>query len=216
MTDRRSGAGGGCSRLAELLDEAVGRRAPAVWPKTVRTKPVFQDPDSNLKCTVAVPVRLTGPASWAVSGCDRPGRQFHGLTGLRILFDREAAGSLHILPIVFLAPVNRGLLSPLHCRCRYLLCRRRRVGPRVRVRLTLAGCLRHGRAWRRGRGLVQGSVRTAAVASVGRRRVAGRRCDARVLCVATATGSRKEMPCRGEVGRMVLVGGSKAGGGLDR
>jgi hypothetical protein len=86
VTDRRSGAGGERARFAELLEEVVGRRAPAAMPETMRTKKIFQDLDSISKCTVVVPVRLTGPASWAVSGCGRPGRWFHGLQGLGVLF----------------------------------------------------------------------------------------------------------------------------------
>jgi hypothetical protein len=73
VTDHRSGAGGMGARLAGLLDFNGGRRAPVVRPEARRLKAKGQDTISKSERTVVVPVRLTGPSSWAISGCERTG-----------------------------------------------------------------------------------------------------------------------------------------------
>jgi hypothetical protein len=136
--------------------------------------------------------------------------------GWEFFLDREADGSLRIPLSAVRVAVDRGLVAPPRRRVRSLQRRRRGAGPGVGRRLTLMGFLRLGRIWLRGSGHARGSVRAAAVASVGRRQVTGRSSGARVPFMAAATSSWKEMPCRGEAGRMVLIGCSKAGGGLSR
>jgi hypothetical protein len=136
--------------------------------------------------------------------------------GWEFFLDGEADGSLRIPLSAVRVPVDRGLVAPPHRRVRSLHRRHRGAGRGVGRCLTLMGCLRLGQIWLRGSGQAWGPVRAAAVASVGRQQVTGRCSGARVPFMAAATGSWKEMPCRGEAGRMVLSGCLKARGGLSR
>jgi hypothetical protein len=78
VTDLRSGVRGACSRLADVLESAAGRRSPATWPEAAEKMKGSRDPNSNSERPVMVPVGLCGPALWAVSGRGYPGLKFHG------------------------------------------------------------------------------------------------------------------------------------------
>jgi hypothetical protein len=98
MRDRRSGAKGGCSRLAELLAVDVGQRLPAMQPETVKMRSESRDPDSNEGCPVVVPVGINGSTSGTVAGCNWAGKFFRGMQGLGRLFrwrDGRFASSSH-------------------------------------------------------------------------------------------------------------------------
>jgi hypothetical protein len=88
VTDLRYGVKGACSRLAEVLESAAGRRSPATRPEAVVKTKGSRDPNSNPERPVVVPVGLCGPALWAVSDRGYPGLMFHGSQGLGTLFAR--------------------------------------------------------------------------------------------------------------------------------
>lgn len=98
VVDRRSGAKGGCLRLAELLKEDVGRRPPAVQSETAKVTSEIQDPNSNTVRSVVVPVGLNGPKSWNVLGCGWAGKCFHVTRGAGTAFPKGRQAVRFISP----------------------------------------------------------------------------------------------------------------------